>query len=126
MHPFSTPWKHEKTLRFSDVFRKWRKGALRTNGLINVRYYMFPLILSDECNLITFLISLSETLKDCILLSALWSSAESRNKDRSSAESATVVGKYGFLLVVRYDLLPQTSNFVWSYQTNVLRLPLAT
>ena len=59
---------------------------------------MFPLILSDECNLITFLISLSETLKHCILLSALWSSAEARNKDRSSAESATVVGKYGFLL----------------------------
>ena len=21
MHPFSTPWKHQKTLRFSDVFR---------------------------------------------------------------------------------------------------------
>ena len=33
MHPFSTPWKHQKTLRFSDVFRGQRKGALGTNGL---------------------------------------------------------------------------------------------
>ena len=33
MHPFSTPWKHQKTLRFSDVFRRQRKGALGTNGL---------------------------------------------------------------------------------------------
>ena len=33
MHPFSTPWKHEKTVRFSDVFREQRKGALGTNGL---------------------------------------------------------------------------------------------
>ena len=34
MHPFSTPWKRQKTLRFSDVFRGERKGALGTNGLI--------------------------------------------------------------------------------------------
>ena len=33
MHPFSTPWKSKKTLRFSDVFRGDRKGALGTNGL---------------------------------------------------------------------------------------------
>ena len=33
MHLFSTPWKHQKTLRFSDFFRGWRKGALGTNGL---------------------------------------------------------------------------------------------
>ena len=34
MHPFSTSWKHQKNLRFSDVFRGKRKGALGTNGLI--------------------------------------------------------------------------------------------
>ena len=34
MHPFSIPWKHQKAVRFSDVFRGQRKGALRTNGLI--------------------------------------------------------------------------------------------
>ena len=34
MHHFSTPWKHQKTLRFSDVFRRLREGALGTNGLI--------------------------------------------------------------------------------------------
>ena len=28
MHPFSTPWKHQKTLWFSDVLRGWGKGAL--------------------------------------------------------------------------------------------------
>ena len=33
VHPFSTLWKHQKTLRFSDVFRGYRKGALGTNGL---------------------------------------------------------------------------------------------
>ena len=32
MHPFSTPWQHQKNVRFS-VFRGWRKGALGTNGL---------------------------------------------------------------------------------------------
>ena len=34
MYPFSTPWKHQKTLRFVNVFRGWRKGVLGTNGLI--------------------------------------------------------------------------------------------
>ena len=33
MHPFSTPWKHQKTLRFSDNFRSQRKSALGMNGL---------------------------------------------------------------------------------------------
>ena len=33
MHPFSTPRKHEKTVRCSNVFKGQRKGALRTNGL---------------------------------------------------------------------------------------------
>ena len=32
MRPFSTRWK-QKTVRFSDVFREQRKGALGTNGL---------------------------------------------------------------------------------------------
>ena len=35
MHTFSTPWKHQKTVRFSEVFRGYRKGALITNGLIS-------------------------------------------------------------------------------------------
>ena len=34
MHPFSTPWKHQKTVRFSDVFWGQRKGALGTDELI--------------------------------------------------------------------------------------------
>ena len=34
MHPFSTPWKYQKNLRFPDVFRGQRKGALGTNMLI--------------------------------------------------------------------------------------------
>ena len=32
MHPFSTPWKHKKSLQFSDFSKGWRKGALETNG----------------------------------------------------------------------------------------------
>ena len=34
MHPFSPPWKHLKTVRFSDAFRGQRKGAFGTNGLV--------------------------------------------------------------------------------------------
>ena len=45
MHPFSTPWKHQKTLRFSDAFMGWRKGALGTNGL---KYFT---IISEKRNL---------------------------------------------------------------------------
>ena len=33
IHPFSTPWKHQETVRFSYVVRGKRKGALGTNGL---------------------------------------------------------------------------------------------
>ena len=33
MHPCSTPWKHQKFLRFFDVFRGQRKGDLGTNRL---------------------------------------------------------------------------------------------
>ena len=28
VHPFSTPWKHQNTLRFSDVFRGVEKGCI--------------------------------------------------------------------------------------------------
>ena len=41
MHPFSSPWKHQKTVRFSDVFRGQRKGALGTNGLIINDYVIY-------------------------------------------------------------------------------------
>ena len=34
MYPFYTPWKHRKTLWFSDVFRGYRNGALGINELI--------------------------------------------------------------------------------------------
>ena len=33
MHTFPTSWKHQKTLRFSDIFREYRKGALGKNAL---------------------------------------------------------------------------------------------
>ena len=33
IYPFSNPWKHQNTLRFSDILRGYRKGALGTNGL---------------------------------------------------------------------------------------------
>ena len=33
MHPFSTPWKHQKTLWYFYIFRGWKKGPLGTNGL---------------------------------------------------------------------------------------------
>ena len=34
IHPFSTPRKHQKTVRLSDVLRGLREGALGTNALI--------------------------------------------------------------------------------------------
>ena len=33
MFPFGTPWKHQKNLRFSDVFRGFQKGAFVQYGL---------------------------------------------------------------------------------------------
>ena len=33
MYPFSNPRKHQKSVRFSDVFRGEKKGALGMNGL---------------------------------------------------------------------------------------------
>ena len=32
VHPLSTPWKHQKTIRFSDVFSRLRKGVLGRNA----------------------------------------------------------------------------------------------
>ena len=61
MHPFSTPWKRQKNLRFSDVFRGQRKGALGTNAIkcgskIHVlklfqlsALYSFPQIILRSC-----------------------------------------------------------------------------
>ena len=34
MQPFSTLWKHQKTVRFTDAFGGQRKAALGTNRLI--------------------------------------------------------------------------------------------
>ena len=53
MYPFSTSWKHQKTLRFSDVFRGHRKSALGTNGLIflvNSKSLLKSLILNGIYN----------------------------------------------------------------------------
>ena len=33
IHPFSTTWNHQKTAKFSNVFRGYRKDALGTNRL---------------------------------------------------------------------------------------------
>ena len=33
MHHISTPWKHQETSWFSDVFREYSKGALAKSGL---------------------------------------------------------------------------------------------
>ena len=40
-HPFSTPWKDQKTLRFSDVLKGQRKGTLGTIGLRQILSQMF-------------------------------------------------------------------------------------
>ena len=48
MHPSCTPWKHQKTVRFSNVFTGYRKGAFGTNGLIDVLSERFSLISEIE------------------------------------------------------------------------------
>ena len=48
MHLFSTPWKHQKTW-FSDVFREQRKGALGTNGLKKVDWYLYLSFIIEKC-----------------------------------------------------------------------------
>ena len=45
IHPFSTPWKHQKTLRFSDVFRGQRMAVLGTNGLTSHLLLFFCFII---------------------------------------------------------------------------------
>ena len=49
MHPFPgvDPWKHQKTLRFPDVFRGQRKGALGTNGLKTKNHLLAPFSLKN-------------------------------------------------------------------------------
>ena len=49
--------KHERTIRFSDVFRRYRKDALETNGLKIMRYliWIFFEIFNPEHALATIL-----------------------------------------------------------------------
>ena len=51
---FCTPWKHQKTFRFSDVFRGYRKATLACNGL---RKYseMFVIVISQRIWMIFFM-----------------------------------------------------------------------
>ena len=58
MHPFCTPWKHQKTISFSDVFSWLRKDALGTNGLIDRVVYQM-----NWCSLLKIL---------CIITEFLW------------------------------------------------------
>ena len=45
MHPFPNPGKHQKTVRFSDVFRRQRKGAMGANGLtVHIIYIIYQLL----------------------------------------------------------------------------------
>ena len=44
MHPFSTPWKHQKTERFSDIFRGVEKGCIG-NEWVNVFEYLIEYVI---------------------------------------------------------------------------------
>ena len=39
---FGTPWKHQKTFRFSDVFRGYRKATSGCNGLSELMNFYSP------------------------------------------------------------------------------------
>ena len=46
---FYTPWKHQKTFRFSDVFRGYKKVTLGCNGLI-MKFLPDNNFISKSCN----------------------------------------------------------------------------
>ena len=48
MNLFSTPWKYQKTLVFSDVFRRWRKSALGTNALREKSFRNLKIIYTNK------------------------------------------------------------------------------
>ena len=48
MNVFSTPWKYQKTLVFSDVFRRWRKSALGTNALREKSFRNLKIIYTNK------------------------------------------------------------------------------
>ena len=41
MHPFVIPWKHQKTVRFPDVFRGKTKGVFGVFGLKKEKYIVY-------------------------------------------------------------------------------------
>ena len=44
MNPFSSPWKHYKTVRFSDIFQGLRKSTYGTNKLIIPKFFNSSLL----------------------------------------------------------------------------------
>ena len=49
IHPFFTPWRDQQTLQISGVFRRYRKDALGTNGLMSTGTFTFvPFSLGDR------------------------------------------------------------------------------
>ena len=76
MRFFSTPWKHQKTLRFSDIFRFKRKDALRTihertnyidSTISNGKLRKLNAVLSEE-SVWRFLNALNVTLLSTFLI----------------------------------------------------------
>ena len=65
MRSFSTPWEHQKTIKFSDVFRGYRKGALGKKGLIWKAYYFHMHIFGMSKS---FVISLSFLMNNIKIL----------------------------------------------------------
>ena len=57
-HAFSTPLKHQKSLRFSDIFREQRKGALGTNGLTTNVCLMWKYVDSFPCKSTNWFLSI--------------------------------------------------------------------
>ena len=53
MHSFSTPWKHQKTVRFS----RGREGALRTNGLSIFTFFLKKITLKGNHNFSIILVN---------------------------------------------------------------------
>ena len=93
-HLLSTPWKHQNTLRFSDVFRGWRRGLLGTNELTKVKYQT----------------------RNCETLTSIEKYMNRQKKYLNRQKKSTVSNKVNFLQRNLWRICSQPVEYGWCWQ----------